>query len=106
MAARAPFGLDPERRFEVTGQGEVREPGAPPPEWLSGRHRLILGLFGLALVIVGALAGVTVAAFASGSRGTAAVFALFTLAATPLLLLGPAQDWWRFRRARKRRPPV
>jgi hypothetical protein len=74
---------------------------APPPAWLSARHRLVLALFALGLLTVGALAGLTVAAFASGARGAAAVFALLTLAASPLLLLGPVQDWWRFRRGRR-----
>ncbi|MBS7813034.1 hypothetical protein [Roseococcus pinisoli] len=64
---------------------------------------MILGLFALALLVVGGLAGVTVAAFASGAREASAVFALLTLAASPLLLLGPAQDWWRFRRRRRLR---
>lgn len=76
---------------------------APPPEFLSSRHRLILGLFALALLVVGTLAGVTVAAFASGARGAAAVFALLTLAASPLLLVGPLQDRWRHRARRVRR---
>jgi hypothetical protein len=61
----------------------------------------VLALFALGLLTVGALAGLTVAAFASGARGAAAVFALLTLAASPLLLLGPVQDWWRFRRGRR-----
>ena len=61
----------------------------------------MIALFGLGCAVVGALAGLTVAAFASGAREAAAVFALLTLAASPLLLLGPAQDWWRFRRGRR-----
>lgn len=103
MPPESPFGLDPERTYDVGGDGEARELPAPPPEWLSGRHRLILGLFALALLVVGALAGVTVAAFASGARGAAAVFALLTLAASPLLLVGPLQDRWRHRARRVRR---
>ncbi len=71
------------------------------PEWLGSRHRLMLGLFGLGLLLVGALAGLTVAAFASGARTWSAVFALATLLASPLLLLGPVQDWWRFRRGHR-----
>ncbi len=98
-----PFGLDPARTYDVGRDGEARETPAPPPEWLSGRHRLILGLFALALLLVGGLAGVTVAAFASGARGAAAVFALLTLASSPLLLLGPLQDRWRHRARRIRR---
>lgn len=61
----------------------------------------MLGLFFLALVVVGALAGATVAAFASGARGAAAVLGLLTVLASPSLLLGPAQDWWRHRRRRR-----
>lgn len=62
---------------------------------------MVLALFALALVVVGALAGVTVAAYLSGAREAAAVFALLTLAALPLLALGPLQDWWRYRRGRR-----
>ncbi len=98
-----PFGLDPARTYDIGRDGEAREVPPPPPEWLSGRHRLILGLFALALLLVGGLAGVTVAAFASGAREAAAVFALLTLLASPLLMIGPAQDWWRFRRRRRLR---
>lgn len=81
--------------------GAPREGVAPPPEWLSPRHRLVLGLFALGLVVVGVLAGLTVAAYASGAREVAALFALATLAASPLVALGPVQDWWRFRRGRR-----
>ncbi|TCI00063.1 hypothetical protein EJV46_05245 [Roseococcus sp. SYP-B2431] len=98
-----PFGLDPARTYDIGRDGEARETPAPPPEWLSARHRLILGLFALGAVVVGGLAGVTVAAFASGARGAAAVFALSTLAASPLLLVGPLQDRWRHRARRVRR---
>ncbi|WP_421993836.1 hypothetical protein [Roseococcus sp.] len=98
-----PFGLDPSRTYDVGRDGQARETRVPPPEWLSGRHRLILGLFALGAVVVGGLAGVTVAAFASGARSTAAIFALLTLAASPLLLVGPLQDRWRHR-PRKIRP--
>ena len=75
--------------------------GAPPPDWLSYRHRLILGIFALGALVVGALAGATVAAFATGARGMAAIFALMTLVSAPLLALGPLQDWWRHRRGRR-----
>lgn len=71
---------------------------APPPEWLSPRHRLVMGLFALGLLCVGGLGGLSVAALASGARGWAAVFAFAALVASPLLLLGPVQDWWRHRR--------
>ncbi|MDB5414153.1 MAG: hypothetical protein JWR10_2488 [Rubritepida sp.] len=101
MTSDRPFGLDPSRTFEVGRDGAPREGMAPPPEWLSVRHRLILGLFALGAVVVGALAGLTVAAFASGAQGISAIFALLTLAASPLLLLGPIQDWWRHRRGRR-----
>jgi hypothetical protein len=95
-----PFGLDPSRTFDIGGGGEAREMPAPPPVFLSPRHRLILGLYALVLLAIGGLAGLTVAAFASGARSAAAVFALLTLAAVPLLLIGPLQDRWRHR-ARK-----
>lgn len=62
----------------------------------------MFALFGLAALAVGALAGATVAAFVSGARGAAAVFALLTLVAAPLMILGPVLDWWRFRRGRRR----
>ena len=88
---RPPFGLDPSRQIDP-------DRPVPPPEWLGGRHRLIFGLFGLGLVCVGALAGLSVAALASGARSWAAGFALAALLASPLLLLGPAQDRWRHRR--------
>jgi hypothetical protein len=74
----------------------------PAPEFLSTRHRVVLGLFMLAAMVVGSLAGVTIAAFASGARGAAAVFALLTTLCAPLLALGSVQDWWRFRRGRRR----
>ena len=90
-----PFGLDPERLTDVGGP-------PPPPEWLSPRHRLILGLFALGLLAVGGLAGLSVAALASGARGWAAMFALGALLASPLLLLGPAQDRWRHRLDKRR----
>jgi hypothetical protein len=100
MPEERPFGLDPERVLDVGRDGRPMPPAAPPPEWLSTRHRLILGLFAVGAVVVGALGGATVAAFASGARGWAAIFALLTLAASPLLALGPLQDWWRHRRGR------
>lgn len=101
--ADRPFGLDPSRTYDVGRDGEARETPVPPPEFLSGRHRLILGFFALGAVVVGSLAGVTVAAFASGARSVAAIFALMTLAASPLLLVGPLQDRWRHRSRKLRR---
>ena len=99
--ADAPFGLDPARQYDVGRDGRAATDTSAAPEWLGARHRLVLGLFGLGLLLVGGLAGLSVAAFASGARGWAAVFALATLLAAPLLLLGPVQDWWRFRRGRR-----
>ena len=61
----------------------------------------MVGLFGLGLLLVGGLAGMSVAALLSGARAWAAVFGLATLLASPLLLLGPVQDWWRHRRGRR-----
>ncbi len=90
---RPPFGLDPSRQVDV-GRPEA----GPPPEWLGRRHRLVVGLFALGLLCVGGLAGLSVAALASGARGVAAVFALAAMLASPLTLLGPLQDWWRHRR--------
>lgn len=88
---RAPFGLDASRQVDI-------DRPAPPPEWLGPRHRLMLGLFALGLIFVGGLAGLSLAALAAGARGWAAVFALAALLASPMLLLGPVQDWWRHRR--------
>lgn len=99
--ALSPFGLDPQRTFDVARDGGARQGMQPPPEFLSRRHRLILGLFLLAVAMVGGLAGLAAAAYASGARGAAAVFALLTVLAAPLLALGPFQDWWRFRRGRR-----
>jgi hypothetical protein len=102
MPGREPFGLDPERIQEVGADGRPRYV-APPPEFLSPRHKLVLGLFWAALLVVGALAGLTAAAFFSGARGWAAAFAVATLLASPLLLVGPLQDRWRHRRRRHSR---
>lgn len=102
-APRLPFGLPRGRTFEAGRGGARRDLGAGPPEWLSPRHRLVLGLVLFAVLVVGVLAGATVAAFAAGARGAASVLALLTLAALPLLAVGPVQDWWRFRRGRRLR---
>ena len=98
----APFGLDPTRQYDVGRDGRPTTDDSAPPSWLGARHRLMLGLFGLGLVLVGGLAGASVAALLSGARGWAAAFALATLLASPLLVLGPVQDWWRHRRSRRR----
>jgi len=68
------------------------------PEWLGPRHRLMLGLFALGLIGVGALAGLSLAALASGARGWAAVFGLGAVLCSPLLVVAPLQDRWRHRR--------
>ena len=57
----------------------------------------------LGAAAVGALAGLTVLAFALGARLLAAGLALATLAATPLLGVGPVLDWLRHRRPYRRR---
>lgn len=100
------FAIDPSRLYEVDRHGRARTPdaAAPPMEWLGPRHRRMLLLVALAALLVGVLAGLTVACFVLGARLWAAEFALATLAATPLLLLGPGLDWWRH--ARRRRRPV
>lgn len=72
----------------------------PRAERSPARHALAVGLFAAGLVAVGALAGLTVAALVSGARGAAGVFALLTLAASPLLAAGWARGWWRFGRGR------
>ncbi len=61
----------------------------------------MLAIFFASAALIGALAGATIAAFASGAEGAAAVLGLLTLLSAPLLLLGPAQDWWRHRRGRR-----
>jgi MFS family permease len=97
-----PFGLDPARQYDVGRDGRPTTDDSGPAAWLSPRHRLMLGLFGLGLLLVGALAGMSMAALLSGARAWAAIFALASLLASPLLLLGPVQDWWRYRRGRRR----
>ena len=69
MGEERPFGLDPGRVVDVGRDGRPVAPSAPPPEWLSTRHRLILGLFALAALVVGGLAGATVAAFPLSGPG-------------------------------------
>lgn len=78
-------------------------------EWLGPRHLRLVWAVAAAAGLVGALAGLTVACFVLGARLWAAGFALGTLAATPLLGLGPGLDWWRHgrrgpRQAHRTRP--
>lgn len=72
-------------------------------EWLGPRHQRLLASFAASAALVGALAGFTVLCFVLGARFWAAILALGTVAAAPLLLLGPALDWWRHGRRRWRR---
>jgi len=99
---RAPFGLDQARQYDVGRDGRPTTDASAPPEYGSPRYRLNIVLLGVGLLFVGALAGLSVAALMSGARAWAAVFALGMLLASPLLLLGPAQDWWRHRRGQRR----
>jgi len=98
---RAPFGLDQARQYEVGRDGRPASDEGVVARHGSARHGLSVALFGLGLLLVGALAGLSLAALVSGARGWAALFALGMLLASPLLLLGPAQDWWRHRRGRR-----
>jgi len=72
-----------------------------PPGWLDARHRRMLGWVVFGTVVTGALAGLAVLSLALGTRLAAAGFALATLAAAPLIAVGPAIDWWRHRRPRR-----
>jgi hypothetical protein len=94
---RAPFKIDPDRLFDVAPDGKPRR-AALPLQWLDGRHRALLAWAALGGLVIGGFATLTVFAFALGQRLWAAVFALATLAAAPLLGAGPALDWWRHRR--------
>ncbi len=101
MATERPgFEIDPSRLYEVAPDGtpHTREPAAPPMEWLGPRHRRLLLAVAAAALVLGLLAGLTVACFVLGARLWAAGFALATLAAVPLLGVGPGLDWWRHRR--------
>jgi hypothetical protein len=106
---KPPFEVDPTRLYEVGRDGLPRTDPSTPPPFLSRRHRLALGLSAGAALLLAALAGAAVLALALGWRAGAALAGLAFLAATPLLALGPAQDWWRHRRGRRRahrvRPP-
>ncbi len=74
-----------------------------PPAFLSYRHRLLLGLSALAALLLATLAAGSILSLALGWRLMAAGFGLLTVLASPLLLLGLAQDWWRHRRGHRRR---
>ncbi len=80
-----------------------RTDSSAPPAFLSYRHRLLLGLSAMAALLLAGLAAASIISLALGWRLLAAGFGLLTLLASPLLLLGPAQDWWRHRRGRRRR---
>jgi membrane protein implicated in regulation of membrane protease activity len=71
-------------------------------EWLGKRHRRLLLLVAAAAALEGLLAGLAVASLALGARLWAAGFALATLVAAPLLLVGPGLDRWRHRAPRRR----
>ncbi len=98
---RAPFGLDQARQYDVGRDGRPTTDASETAAHGSARHRLSLILFGTGLLLVGALAGLSMAALLSGARAWAALFALGMLLASPLLLLGPVQDWWRHRRGQR-----
>jgi hypothetical protein len=102
-ALSPPFEIDPRRLYEVGADGIPRTDGGTPPGFLSARHRRLLGLGALAAALLLGLAGLAVLALGLGWRLAAAGFGLGFLLACPLLLLGPAQDWWRHRRGRRRR---
>ena len=65
-----------------------------------------MGVSALSALLLLALVAGSVLSLALGWRLLAAAFGLLTLLASPLLLLGPVQDWWRHRRGRKRRHRV
>ncbi|MBY0333979.1 MAG: hypothetical protein K2X49_25255 [Acetobacteraceae bacterium] len=97
------FAIDPSRLYEVgtDGRPRTRDPAPPAMEWLGARHRRLLLAVALPAALVGLLAGLTVACFVLGVRLWAAGFALGTLAAAPLMLVGPGLDWWRHGRRRR-----
>jgi hypothetical protein len=97
------FPIDPSRLYEVGRDGIPRTDTGQAPEWLGPRHRRILAWTALGAVVSGGCAGLTLLCFLIGARLAAAWFALATLATAPLLLVGPAEDWWRHRRPHRRR---
>lgn len=100
---KPPFPIDPARLYDVGRDGTPRTDTGAEPEWLGPRHRRILAWMALGAVAEGTLAGFTVILLALGLRLWAACFALATLAASPLLLAGAVQDWWRHRRPHRHR---
>lgn len=101
-AQRPDFAVDPHRLYDVSADGTPRTDTAVTPEWLGPRHRVLLAWAALGAGLTGGLAGLTVLCFILGARGWAAGFALATLAAAPLLIVGPTLDWWRHRRPHRR----
>ena len=103
MDERSPFAIDPARLYEVGPDGTPRTDTAEAPEWLGPRHRHLLAWAALGAGATAGLAGLTVLCFVLGARLWAARLALATLAAAPLLAVGPALDWWWYRRPHRRR---
>ena len=97
------FTVDRRRLYDVTDDGTPRTDTATEPEWLGPRHRHLLAWAALGAGATGSLAGLTVLCFVLGARLWAAGFALATLAAAPLLGIGPLLDWWRHQRPHRRR---
>lgn len=97
------FSVDPRRLYDVADDGTPRTDTAVPAAWLGPRHRRLLAWAGVGAVATGGLAGLTVFCFVLGARFWAAIFALGTLAAAPLLVVGPWLDWWRHKRPLRRR---
>lgn len=100
---RPAFRIDPARLYDVPPDGLPRTDTGAPAAWLSPRHRGLLAWAALGAAATGSLAGLSVLSLALGARPWAAGFALATLAAAPLLVVGPALDWWRHRRPHRRR---
>ncbi|MBK1661378.1 hypothetical protein [Paracraurococcus ruber] len=63
----------------------------------------MIGWVAMGAGVTGAMAGFSVLSLALGARTLAAGFALATIAASPLVGIGPALDWWRHRRPHRRR---
>lgn len=100
---RTGFSIDPSRLYDVAADGTPSTDTATAPEWLGPRHRHLLAWAALGAGATGSLAGLTVLCFVLGARLWAAGFALATLAAAPLLGIGPLLDWWRHQRPYRRR---